>query len=802
MGEIITVPLEEELKESYLDYAMSVIVGRALPDVRDGLKPVQRRILYAMYEMRNDWNKPYKKSARIVGEVIGKYHPHGDIPVYEALVRMAQDFTMRYPLVDGQGNFGSIDGDAPAAMRYTEVRLARISHEVLADIEKETVEFVPNYDNTLKEPLVLPSKIPNLLINGSSGIAVGMATNIPPHNLSEVIDALLYLLRNPDSTIEELMKFIKGPDFPTGAYIVGKEGIKNAYITGKGLIKLKAKYKIEKEKNKIKLVFTEIPYQVSKAKIVEKIAQLVKDKKIEGVSEVRDESDREGIRIVVELKKEWATAPHTLAKKLYELTPLQTTFGIIMLALVQGKPEVLSLKELLQHFINWRKTVVIRRTQYELKKAKDKAHILEGYLKALSHIDEIIELIKKSKTPQEAKQKLIKKFDFTEIQAQEILNLRLQKLTALEREKILLEYEELKRAIKYYEKILTHEPTLITVIEEELKEIKERYGDKRKTEIIEEKEEEKLLAKEEIPSEEVLVLISEEGYIRKLSLDIFTSQKRGGKGSLVFSVDEKLKYALQINSLSQMWIFTEKGKVYPLEVKDIPFSTKTAKGTHIKNYLSKLEENISFILPAEEEGYLILGTARGIIKKLEISEIKNLRKNGLSVISLKKGDYLKSGVITKENENLLIITKNGMSLHFNEKDISATKRQSEGVIGIKLKKDDEVVQLLKTSKNSYLLTITERGYGKKTQIKEFRIQGRGGKGIIAHNIDKKIGKIIGGAIIKDQNELLIFASSGRVIRIEAKEIPNQGRATKGVRIISILPGEYVSGITVLENSKI
>ena len=410
MGEVVVVPLEEELKESYLDYAMSVIVGRALPDVRDGLKPVQRRILYGMYEMGNDWNKPYKKSARIVGEVIGKYHPHGDMPVYEALVRMAQDFTMRYPLVDGQGNFGSVDGDAPAAMRYTEVRLARIAHELLADIEKETVEFVPNYDNTLKEPVVLPSKIPNLLVNGSSGIAVGMATNIPPHNLSEVVDALLALLRNPQLTVEELMEYIKGPDFPTGAYIVGKEGIKNAYLTGKGLIKIKAKYKIEKEKDKTRIVFTEIPYQVSKAKIVEKVAQLAKDKKIDGIAEVRDESDREGIRIVVELKKEWASACYTVINKLYNMTPLQTTFGIILLALVQGKPEVLSLKDLLQHFLNWRRTVIIRRTQYDLRKAKDRLHILEGYLKALSHIDEIIELIKKSQTPKEAKEKLIERF--------------------------------------------------------------------------------------------------------------------------------------------------------------------------------------------------------------------------------------------------------------------------------------------------------------------------------------------------------------------------------------------------------
>ena len=802
MEEILVVPLEEELKESYLDYAMSVIVGRALPDVRDGLKPVQRRILYAMYEMGNDWNKPYKKSARIVGEVIGKYHPHGDIPVYEALVRMAQDFTMRYLLVDGQGNFGSIDGDSPAAMRYTEVRLARIAHELLADIEKETVEFVPNYDNTLKEPVVLPSKIPNLLINGSSGIAVGMATNIPPHNLSEVIDGLLALLKNPNLNIEELMEYIKGPDFPTGAYIVGKEGIKSAYTTGKGLIRLKAKYKLEKEKEKLRIVFTEIPYQINKAKIVEKIAQLIKDKRIDGISEVRDESDREGIRIVVELKKEWVEAPHTIIKKLYEMTPLQTTFGIIMLALVHEKPEILSLKEILQNFLNWRRTVIIRRTQYDLKKAEDRAHILEGFLKALSHIDEIIELIKKSENPKEAKIKLIQRFGFTDIQAQEILNLRLQRLTALEREKILLEYEELKRAIGYYKKILTHEPTLISVIEQELKEIKEKYGDKRKTQIIEKDKEESLSLEEKIPSEEVLVLISEEGYIRKLSLDTFSSQKRGGKGSLAFSSDEKLKTALQVDSYSRLWIFTKKGKVYPLNLKEVNFSNRTAKGMHIKNLIPYLEGDISFMLPYKEKGYLVLVTAKGIIKKIKVSEIKNLRKNGTIIIKLKKNDYLQKGIITDGEDNLLIITKNGLVIHFSEKDLGITKKQSEGVIGIKLQNEDTVVDILKTENQGYLFTITEKGFGKKTPFKEFRIQGRGGKGVIGHNVNEKTGKVAGAAGLTNGEDILIFSSSGKAIRIENKEVPEQKRVTRGVRLISLLLGEYVSGISVIkEKSK-
>lgn len=800
MGELIVVPLEEELKESYLNYAMSVIVGRALPDVRDGLKPVQRRILYAMYEMGNDWNKPYKKSARIVGEVIGKYHPHGDLPVYEALVRLAQDFTMRYPLIDGQGNFGSIDGDAPAAMRYTEVRLARIAHELLADIEKETVEFMPNYDNTLKEPIVLPSKIPNLIINGSSGIAVGMATNIPPHNLSEVIEALLALLKDPNLSNEDLMNFIKGPDFPTGAYIIGVEGIKKAYTSGKGLIKLRAKYKLEKEKDKLKIVFTELPYQVSKAKIVEKIAELIKNKKIEGLSEVRDESDKEGIRIVVEVKKEWSSTPHSLVQKIYQLTPLETTFGIIMLALVHGKPEILTLKDLLQHFLNWRKTIILRRTHYELKRVKEKAHILEGFLKALSYIDEIIELIKRAQSPQDAQEKLIKKFNFTEIQAQEILNLRLQKLTALEREKIFLEYEELKRAISYYEKILSHEPTLIKVIEEELKEIKEKFGDERRTQILE-KEEEIVISEEKLPYQEVLILVSEENYIRKLSLSLFSPQKRGGKGSLAFTLEEKLKTAFQISSNQNLWIFTEKGKVYPLDLQKIPYFSKSSKGTYIKNIVPYIEESLAFLLPVAEKGFLILITAQGVIKKIEVEELKNLKKNGLLVITLRKEDYLKGGVLTSGKNSLVIVTKKGLALHFKEEALKTMKRNSEGVMGIKLDREDRVLTLLKAEEKGNLFTITTKGYGKKTPLTEFRIQERAGKGLIAHQLNEKTGFLADSLILLPKDEVLIFASSGKVIRVKEEEIPSQGRVTKGVRIISLLPGEYVIGTLLVRFSE-
>ncbi len=796
MGELIVVPLEEELKESYLNYAMSVIVGRALPDVRDGLKPVQRRILYAMHEMGNDWNKPYKKSARVVGEVIGKYHPHGDIPVYEALVRMAQDFTMRYPLIDGQGNFGSVDGDAPAAMRYTEVRLARIAHELLADIEKETVEFMPNYDNTLKEPIVLPSKIPNLIINGSSGIAVGMATNIPPHNLSEVIDALLALLKDPNLSNEELMNFIKGPDFPTGASIVGVEGIKKAYTTGKGLIKLRAKYRLEKEKDRLRIVFTELPYQVSKAKIVEKLAELIKNKKLEGISEVRDESDKEGIRIVVEVKKEWSSAPHSLVQQIYQLTPLETTFGIIMLALVQGKPEILTLKDILQHFLNWRKTVILRKTHYELKKAKDRAHILEGFLKALTHIEEIIEIIKKAQSPKDAQEKLRKRFNFTEIQAQEILNLRLQKLTALEREKLNLEYEELKRAISYYEKILSHEPTLLTVIEEELKEIKEKFGDERKTEIIEEGIP---FLEEKLPSHEVLILVNEANYFRKLPLDLFSPQKRGGKGSLTFGIDEKLQTAIQVRSDQDLWAFTENGKVYPLKLQKIPYSNKTSKGIHVKNIVSYIDNNIIFLLPIVESGFIVLITEQGIIKKIKVEELKNIKKSGFLVISLRKGDSLRRGIVTSGKDSLIILTKNGQALHFKEEELRVSKKASEGVIGIRLEEKDKVLELLKTEENGVLFTITEKGYGKKTPLSEFKIQRRFGKGLIAHQFNEKTGPLAGGLVLLPKDEVLIFASSGKAIRINEEDIPSQGRATQGVRLISLLPSEYVTGALVIKS---
>jgi len=795
MGEIIEVPLEEELKESYLDYAMSVIVGRALPDVRDGLKPVQRRILYAMYEAGNEWNKPFKKSARIVGDVIGKYHPHGDMPVYEALVRMAQDFTMRYPLVDGQGNFGSIDGDPPAAMRYTEVRLTRIAHEMLADLEKETVEFVPNYDNTLKEPVVLPSKLPNLLVNGASGIAVGMATSIPSHNLGEVLSACLALLHNPDLTTEELMEHIKGPDFPTGAYIVGRSAILSAFETGKGAIKLRAKYHVETEKNKVRLVFTEIPYQVNKASVVERIARLIKEKKLEAATEVRDESDRHGIRVVVELKKEWANAPHLVAKEIFAHTPLETNFGIILLALVNGRPEVLTLKDLLQHFLNWRRTVVIRRTQYELRKAKERAHILEGFLKALEHLDEIIELIKTSDTPKTAKDRLIARFNFTEVQAQEILNLRLQRLTALEREKILLEYEELKRAIERYERILTHEPTLIATIEEELKKLKEDFSDERRTQIIEEETEVILEAPPQAP---VLVLLSEEGFIRKISLDEFSTQKRGGKGALAVYGEERISQAIYAFSDDMVLIFTEEGRVYPLSLKDVPTSTKQAKGNHLRNYLPSFEGAPVALLPLREEGFILMATAQGNVKKVLAKDFQNLRKTGSTAIIIKTGDKLRSVLSLEKEGAVLLATKNSQSLHFLTSELRPMGRKSEGVIGIRLEEKDEVIAMVETKAKGYVFTITEGGFGKKTDITEFRIQRRGGLGISLHKLSAKTGPLASALFLEGSEDVIIFSSSGKAIRISSEEIPTLARSTQGSRMITLLPGERVTKVIKID----
>ena len=803
MGEILAVPLEEELKRSYLDYAMSVIVGRALPDVRDGLKPVQRRILYAMHEMKNEWNKPHKKSARVVGEVIGKFHPHGDAAVYDTLVRMAQDFTMRYPLVDGQGNFGSVDGDAPAAMRYTEVRLSRIAHEMLADIEKETVDFAPNYDNTLEEPVVLPSKLPNLLVNGASGIAVGMATNIPPHNLGEVAEALIAMLRNPDITLDELMRYIKGPDFPTGALIVGTEGLREAYLTGKGLIKMRGRATIERERGRTAIVITEIPYQVNKAKLVERIAELARTRKIEGLAEVRDESDRDGIRVVVELKREKADQARVILNQLYKHTPLESSFGIIMLALVRGRPELLSLREVLWHFLVHRREVILRRTQYDLRKARERAHILEGLLKALDHLDEIIALIRGSRTPAEAKEKLIARFAFSEAQAQAILDMRLQRLTALEREKLSAEYQELKRRIAWFEKIITDEETLKGVIEAEIKELKEKYADERRTEIVPEAGE---VSWEDLVLEESMVVtITHRGYVKRLPLHTYKQQRRGGKGVSGLSVSEEDAVRdLYVATTHEVFLcLTNRGRAYWLRVLDIPQAGRQAKGTPLANLLSlSEEEKISAVLPVREFSpgrFVVFVTRRGLIKKTELSEFANPRSKGIMGVKLNEGDELVAAGLTDGGTALMLLTRKGQSIRFPEEEVRPMGRNAAGVKGIELSEDDEVIGLLviPSEEKRDLLTVTESGYGKRTRLSEFRLQSRGGKGIIAARVDVKSGGLAGGVLVSDEDEILLLSDSGRIIRLRVKEVPYKGRNTRGVKLFFLDGRERIVGLAVV-----
>ncbi|HHI97359.1 MAG TPA: DNA gyrase subunit A [Thermodesulfatator atlanticus] len=797
MAEIIPIPIEEELKKSYLDYAMSVIVGRALPDVRDGLKPVQRRILYAMYELKNDWNKPYKKSARIVGDVIGKYHPHGDMAVYDTLVRLAQDFTMRYPLIDGQGNFGSLDGDAPAAMRYTEVRMAKIAHELLADIEKETVDFMPNYDNTLQEPVVLPSRIPNLLINGASGIAVGMATNIPPHNLGEVIDALVAMIRNPDITLDELLEHIKGPDFPTGAYICGAAGIKEAYATGKGLIKLRARAHVEREGGKVAIVVTELPYQVNKAKLVEKIAALARDKKIEGIAEVRDESDREGLRIVIELKREKQDFAPVILNQLYKQTPLETTFGVIMLALVNNRPEQLNLRELLGHFLAHRRTVVIRRTLYELRKARERAHILEGLLKALEHLDEVIALIRASRTPQEAKEGLIKRFGLSAAQAQAILDMRLQRLTGLEREKLKAEYEELKRQIAWYEKILSEEKVLWKVIEEELLAIKREYADERRTQIIPKAEE--LSVEDLIAEENVVVTVTHRGYIKRLPVSTYRSQRRGGRGKIgVEAGDQDIVTQLYVASTHDYFLcFTNRGRLYWLKVYDIPQAGRTAKGTSLRNLLPlDSGEKLATVLPVrvfDEQHFVFFVTRKGLVKKTPLIAFSNPRSTGIVATSLKEGDELIACGLTDGQKDILLATKRGQAIRFPETEVRPMGRTAAGVKGIELSRGDEVVSLeiLDAEDQADLLTVTEAGYGKRSPLKEYRAQSRGGKGIMAMKLTDKTGALVGCLRVLAEDEIMLVSSAGKIIRLRVKDIPLQGRATQGVRLFMLTPGEKI-----------
>jgi DNA gyrase subunit A len=806
---VVLVNIEDEMRGAYLDYAMSVIVGRALPDVRDGLKPVHRRVLYAMYDLGNTHGKPYKKSARVVGDVIGKYHPHGDVAVYDTMVRMAQDFSLRYTLIDGQGNFGSIDGDSPAAMRYTEVRMEKITDELLADLDKETVDFGPNYDDSLTEPTVLPTKIPNLLVNGSAGIAVGMATSIPPHNLSEVIDATTALIENPSLDTDALFQFVKGPDFPTGASMFGGSSIREAYRTGRGSVTMRAKAEIETWKgDRERIIVSEIPYQVNKAKLIEKIADLVKEKKIEGISDLRDESDRSGMRIVIEIKK--GENSNVILNRLYKLTQMQDNFSINLLAIHQGQPKTFNLRDMIWAFIEHRKDVVVRRTLFDLKKAEARAHILEGLKRAVENIDAIIALIKAAKGPDEARANLVMQFSFTEIQAQAILDMRLQRLTGLERDKIIEEYHQVLALIEELKKILGSETLVYEVIKKELIEIKERFGDERKTEIVagllSEFEEEQLIA-----DEEALVSITHTGYIKRADPSLFKSQGRGGRGIRgVTTGDEDFVTAIyHTNTLSYLLCFTDQGRMYWLKVYKVPEATRMAKGKAIVNLVSlQSGEKIKAILPVrefKENEYIIMVTRAGVIKKTPLAEFSNVRNAGIIAINIDEGDELVGAKVTHGANDIFLCSKGGMSIRFGESDVRAMGRTARGVIGMSLDEGDRVVamEVLETGTEQpfEILTVTEGGYGKRTPVREYRHQSRGGKGIITMKTTEKNGDVMGARQVLPKDDLMLVSTKGQMIRIHVGDISEQGRNTQGVRLMNISgTGERVVSFEYLAES--
>lgn len=795
---IVPVTLEEEMKSSYIDYAMSVIVARALPDVRDGLKPVHRRVLFGMHELGLAYNRPYKKSARIVGEVLGKYHPHGDSAVYDTMVRMVQDFSLRYPLVDGQGNFGSIDGDSPAAMRYTEARLARISEEMLRDLDKNTVDFGPNFDDSLQEPLVLPSYLPNLLVNGSSGIAVGMATNIPPHNLNEVIDGLVALIENPKLTSADLIKYVKAPDFPTGGIIYGYEGVKEAYTTGRGRILLRAKANVETLKNdRENIIITEIPYQVNKSNLIEKIAELLREGKINDISNIRDESDRDGLRIVIELKRD--AQPTVVLNQLYKHTQMQVTFGVIMLALVHGVPKVLTLQDMMQHFLNHRMEVLIRRTKFELDAAEKRAHILEGYIIALDNIDEVIETIKKSKDVETAKNNLMKRFKLSEIQAKAILDMRLQRLTGLERKKIEDEYKETIKLIEKLRGILDSEKKRKQIIKEELIALKERYGDERRTDIIKDYKEFSL--EDIIADEDVVVTISHQGFIKRFPVSGYRKQARGGKGvtGVGTKEDDFIEHMFVASTHQYILFFTDKGRCYWLKVHEIPEGGRTARGRSVVNLLEKdKEENITAFVAVKEfrdDQYLMMVTEQGTVKKTVLSAYGNVRKGGINAINLVHGDKLIEVKMTDGNNDIVIGTRNGFAIRFHEKDVRDMGRTATGVRGIRLAKGDKVVGLLVIRHpQTSVLVVTEKGFGKRSDINDYRITKRGGKGVITVKTTNKVGKMIAMMEVVDKDELVIISTQGMVIRQSVKDIRVMGRNTQGVRVIRLSEGDTIADI--------
>ncbi len=804
---LTTVGIEDQMREAYLEYAMSVIVGRALPDVRDGLKPVHRRIMYAMYDMGNTHEKPYKKSARVVGDVIGKYHPHGDFAVYETMVRLAQDFSMRYPLVEGQGNFGSVDGDSAAAMRYTEVRLEKISNEILADLEKETVSFTPNYDNSLKEPSVLPTRIPNLLVNGSSGIAVGMATNIPPHNLSEVISGLKAVIEKPDITVLELMQHIPGPDLPTGAYIYGRKGIKEAYETGKGIFYLRAKTEIEVDKKeKEKIIVHELPYQVNKAKLIEDIAHMIRDKKVEGISDIRDESDRTGMRIVFEIKR--GEDSRVILNQLYKNSQLETSFGITMLAIDHQQPKVLTLKECLVAFLNHRKEVVTKRTIFDLRKAEEKAHILEALKKAVENLDEVVSLIRKASNPNDAQEKLIAKFQFTEVQAKAILEMRLQRLTGLERDKIISEYNEVLAFIAELKSILTDEKKVLSIIRGELDDVQKAFGDERKTEFIEEQED--IEVEDLIADEPMMVTVTYSGYIKRISADTYRSQKRGGKGVIGAQTksEDFIWEIFSASTLDYILCFTDQGRMYWLKVHKIPEANRAAKGKPIVNLLNlSTNERVAAVLPVrefKENEFAVMVTTQGTIKKTSMGAFARPSKKGIIAISFDQGDSLVEAKLSTGNQQVVLVSKQGQAIRFDETDVRPMGRGAKGVAGMRLDQGDEVIGMAicdTADTTQQILTVTEKGYGKRTLLEEYRVQGRGGGGTMTMRITEKNGTVVAVRQVTDIDDLIIASDRGKVIRTSVGEISEVGRVAQGVRLINMEEGERVCAVAKVEKDE-
>ncbi|MFH1674712.1 MAG: DNA gyrase subunit A [Pseudomonadota bacterium] len=796
-NKLFEVNIEDEMKKSYMDYAMSVIIGRALPDVRDGLKPVHRRVLFAMHELKNDWNKPYKKSARVVGDVIGKYHPHGDTAVYDTIVRMAQGFSLRYLLVDGQGNFGSIDGDSPAAMRYTEVRMSRMAQELLVDLDKDTVDFVPTYDGSMMEPTVLPAKAPNLIVNGSSGIAVGMATNIPPHNLGEIIDATTALIDNSDISIEELIDYVPGPDFPTYGILYGSSGVRQAYKTGRGTIKIRARAIVEKEKRtgKESIIISEIPYQVNKARLIEKIADLIKDKRIDGIQYVRDESDRTGMRIVIALKRD--QVPEVILNQLYKFTQMETTFGIIFLAIVNNQPELLNLKEILRHYVEHRKEIVVRRTQHELRKAEDRAHILEGLKTALDHLDDVVSMIRSSKTPKDAKDSLIATFNLSAIQAQAILDMRLQRLTGLERDKIIEEYKEIIKAIARYKEILSSERLVLGLIKEELAEMRKAYGDSRRTEIVETTEEIQL--EDMIVEEDMVVTVSHTGYIKRTAISLYESQHRGGKGRKgMLHKDEDFVEHLFVASTHDMFLFfTNKGRVYWSKVYELPKAGRMAKGKAIVNLLALArDEKLATVLAVRDfkpGNFIVMATKNGLVKKTDIVAYSRPRMGGIIALNLLEDDELIAARITDGTQNIFLGSSNGKAIRFHESKIRPSGRVSRGVFGMRLSEGDWIVGMEILRDYQTLMAITENGYGKRTAIEEYPLRGRGGKGVITIKTTKRNGLVVALLLVAVEDDLMLMTDRGRIIRMPVKDISVIGRNTQGVRLIGMEGTEHVTG---------